>query len=295
MLLKIAIIGAGAAGLSCALELRRYGVTPVIFEKKSYIGEVFALPAAALRIFNPNYLDPIRHLKRRYSLDVAPLNAIEEITMIGPSKEISVKGKLGYTIKRGRDKDSIENQIAGRLDSCIQYDSYVTIGDIEKEFDYVVVATGTSDFAKERGVFSDSFNIFARSATIIGDFNENAVRMWLNNDYAKNGFAYVMPFNKKEARVTLMINNIAFHELNFYWELFLRTEGINYTMTETRDMEDNLGVVNPLCIGNIYFVGDAAGLVDDFIGFGVISAVESGFMAARSIVKNIDYIKLMKP
>jgi len=36
--MRVAIIGAGLAGLSCAHELERYGVSPVIFEKNSYIG-----------------------------------------------------------------------------------------------------------------------------------------------------------------------------------------------------------------------------------------------------------------
>jgi thioredoxin reductase len=31
--LNVAIIGAGVAGLSCAFELEKYGITPVIFKK----------------------------------------------------------------------------------------------------------------------------------------------------------------------------------------------------------------------------------------------------------------------
>ncbi|MFZ5986635.1 MAG: dehydrogenase, partial [Bacillota bacterium] len=206
-----------------------------------------------------------------------------------------VKGKLGYMFKRGREKDSLENQIAAFLSLPILYNSYVKICDIERDFDVVVVATGTTDFAKERGIFSNSLNIFARTATIIGNFEASSVRMWLNNEYAKNGFAYVMPFSTSEARVTLMINNISNRELEFYWKEFLRTEGIEYKMTETRDLEHNLGFVDPVKMDNIYFIGDAAGLTDDFIGFGAISAVESGFMAARDIANNLDYLKSIKP
>ena len=34
-MIKVAVIGAGIAGLSCAIELERHGITPVIFEKNT--------------------------------------------------------------------------------------------------------------------------------------------------------------------------------------------------------------------------------------------------------------------
>lgn len=37
--MKIAIIGAGISGLSCALELNRLGFSPVVFEKTHELGD----------------------------------------------------------------------------------------------------------------------------------------------------------------------------------------------------------------------------------------------------------------
>ncbi|TYQ17971.1 UNVERIFIED_CONTAM: flavin-dependent dehydrogenase [Acetivibrio alkalicellulosi] len=293
--MKVAIIGAGPSGLSCALELKRNGVIATIFEKKSYIGEDYALPAAILRIFNTHYNNPMKYIKRRYNLNIEPKNTISKITMKGPSREISVKGNLGYVLMRGMEQDSLENQIFSSLNIPVLFDTYGTIKDLQRNFDFIVVATGSCDGAKEMGVFNRDFNVYSRSATILGNFNENHVKMWLNTEYAKNGFAFTMPFSKNHARLTLLVNNVTKDELEFYWNQFLKAEHIPYNMIEVRDLEHNLGTVYPLNKDNIYFVGDAAGLVDNFVGFGVIAGIESGFIAARSIIGNLNYTKLMKP
>jgi len=293
--MKVAILGAGPAGLSCALELKRKGVIPTIFEKKSYIGEDYALPAAVLRIFNPQYNNVIKYFKKRYNLSIYPKNKIEKITMKSPSKEITVKGNLGYVLMRGREKDSLENQIFASLNIPVQFDTYGTIKNLQRDFDYIVAATGSCDGAKEMGIFNRDFNVYSRSATVLGNFNETHVKMWLNTEYAKNGFAFTMPFSKSHARLTLLINNIPHQEISFYWNEFLKTENIKFNMIEIRDLEHNLGQTYPLNIDNVYFVGDAAGLVDNFVGFGVTAAIESGFIAAKSILRNLNYTKLMEP
>ncbi|MDQ2085575.1 NAD(P)/FAD-dependent oxidoreductase [Herbivorax sp. ANBcel31] len=293
--MKVAILGAGPAGLSCALELKRNGITPTIFEKKSYVGEDYALPAASLRIFNPHYNNPIKYLKRRYNLNIYPKNKIEKITMKSPSKEIKVKGNLGYVLMRGMEKNSLENQIFSLLNIPVLFDRYGTIKDLKRVFDFIIVATGSCDIAKNMDVFDRDFNVYARSATILGNFDETHIKMWLNTEYAKNAFAFIMPLSKDHARLTLMVNNISHHELPFYWDRFIKTENIKYNIIEIRDLEHNLGSVYPLKKDNIYFVGDAAGLVDSFVGFGVIAAIESGFISARCILENLNYNNLMKP
>jgi digeranylgeranylglycerophospholipid reductase len=44
--MKVALIGGGLSGLSCAHELPRNRITPTIVERKSYIGALLDFPAA---------------------------------------------------------------------------------------------------------------------------------------------------------------------------------------------------------------------------------------------------------
>jgi flavin-dependent dehydrogenase len=53
-------------------------------------------------------------------------------------------------------------------------------------------------------------------------------------------------------------------------------------------------------LNNQYFVGEAAGLKDCLMGFSMLYAFKSGYLAAKSIIENLDYhqllnIEILKP
>lgn len=50
----------------------------------------------------------------------------------------------------------------------------------------------------------------------------------------------------------------------------------------------------PPKVGNIYFVGNAVGALDPFLGFGQFNSIATGVLAARSMVKGSDFQKSIK-
>jgi len=293
--MKVAIIGAGVSGLSCAYALERYGITPVIFEKRSQIGEPSGFSGLWSRLVIRVNRDPIRYLKTKYDFDIKPLSRLRETIMISPNKRTVCRGNLGYTFRRGVEEHSLEKQIAAKIKTPVLFNSYIEIEDIRNEFDQVVVSTASPSIARHLGIWTDTFIAQARIAMVLGDFKLDSATVWFNEKYANKAFCYLIPNSTKEATLALLINNSRTTELDHYWSEFVSKEKINYTIIQESDTEHFCGFVQPLKYENISFIGNAAGFTDDLIGIGAFSAIESGILAAQAIAKDIDYNKLVKP
>ncbi|MCT4618862.1 MAG: NAD(P)/FAD-dependent oxidoreductase [Marinisporobacter sp.] len=292
--MKVAIIGAGLAGLSCAFEFKKHGITPTIFEKRSYVGDGLDYTIITLRIFDLYTQNPMDYFFKKYNLSIAPLNPLKKIMMISPNKKTIVKGNLGYLFEKSSSKNSLENQIMKQVNLPIHFDHYVNIEDLQNDFDYIVCANADHTSAQSLNNWTTTFNIHARIATVLGNFNPNTLIMWVNTEYAKHGYAYLLPYHKSKANLVLTVDNISSHELDYYWKKFLTLENIQYKILESRDVEHNAGFAHTLKPNNIYLIGNAGGLLDDFLGFGSMNAIESGILAAQSIAKHLDYEHLLK-
>jgi digeranylgeranylglycerophospholipid reductase len=294
--LKVAIIGAGQAGLACAHELERHGINPVIYERNSFIGEAFPHIAAILNISHRPIKNSFEYFKNDLFLDLFPVNTINSIVHNSPSKSTTVKGNLGYFFKNSKETDSLKLQLFEKLKNTRII--YNELGDYEKllpQFDYVVVATGNPKYADELGCWQEWFQAFARGAVVLGDFDPNTLVMWINKDYCKNGYVYLTPFNEKKASIVQIVPNVNEKEIDHYWELFIDTENIKYSIIEEFKLEHKAGFVYPHQMDKLFFIGNAGGGVEPFLGFGHVNALTTGVAAARSIAEGRSYEEQIKP
>ncbi len=293
--MKVAIIGAGLSGLSCAIELERHGIKPVILEKRAHVGEALDYSVIWPRVLNRPIMDPLKYLKKEYALELTPLNHIKKMVMFSPDHSAVERGSLGYIFKRGYPNYAVEKQLLNYVKSPITFNKYIEVEDIKDEFDYVVAADANNLTPKKLGVWTETFSAHTRIATVLGKFKPTEIIMWLNNKYTKNGFCYLVPVSDKEANLVQIINGITSYEVDYYWKEFLFTEDIDYYMSGTTDTEHDCGFVQPRQAGNVLFTGNAAGFTDDLIGCGGLNAIESGMLAARAMVYGKDYNTLSKP
>lgn len=293
--MKVAIIGAGFAGLTCAYELERYGIKPVLYEKNGFIGEAYEHVTAILNIVHRPMDDPIDYISKNLGMRVTPINSVNRLIHYSENKELVVEGNFGYLFKRGREKTSIKNEMFSKLNNTkVVLNELADYQKLSQKYDHVVIATGNSNFSEELGCWQDWFIAYEKIAVVAGSFDPNAIIMWINKDYAKNGYIYLAPLDDKKAYIVMVVPDINERQIDFYWQLFLDRENIKYTIIEEDTLKHKAGLSYPYQVGNIYIAGTSVGALDPFLGFGQLSSMKTGAMAAKSIAKGKSYEKLIE-
>ncbi|CCO09081.1 NAD(P)/FAD-dependent oxidoreductase [Desulforamulus hydrothermalis] len=289
--MKVAIVGAGLAGLACALELEKLGVQPVVFEQRHRLGSPFPFAAMLLDfIFHP-VKDQLQELRNQYHINLKPIGEIRLLRLQGPRTSYNVRGHLGYILLRGQNQESIENQLASGLKTPVRFVSPVAPKDLLKDFDYIVVADGSKKYAQELGIWQSTYRAWVRGANITGKFNPREVRFWFNTGYAKSGFACMVPLGIDRAVLTLSVPQIDHQELDKYWQDFIKQEKIHADQVLKWETRSESGLVFPHRIGNTFLAGNSGGFVSGWLGFGVFSCLISGVETARAIALGQNYEK----
>ncbi|HUW63615.1 MAG TPA: NAD(P)-binding protein [Spirochaetia bacterium] len=288
--MRVCIIGAGLSGLSCAIALERYGIIPDVFELSERSGGRVPFTAALLQLAHRPAPDPLLDLRKRYGISIAPIHTLDKLVMFSPRNVAAARGWLGYIVIRGAHPRSVESQLYAQLSATkIRFNTMGDYRELSALYDRVVVATGTTRIAKEMGCWSDIFRNWARTAVIEGQFEPGTWLSWYNKSYANNGYGFLGPFSSTEASLGLIVSDIGEGDLESKWRMFLDTEKINYREKQNYVLEHITGVCYPMEVGNITFVGNAAGLMDSLVGFGIYNAIVSGFLAAESIYEQSSY------
>ena len=94
--MKVAIIGAGTSGLSCAFELERNGIFPTIFERNDFIGDYHPHVSGLINVITQPVADPIKYMDKKLGIKLKPLNLFRKVIHYSPNNQVNVTGPLGY-------------------------------------------------------------------------------------------------------------------------------------------------------------------------------------------------------
>lgn len=292
-MIKVAIIGAGIAGLACLHEFERFGIEPEIFEQRAIPGEMFPFVNTTLDIFHRFDVELFDTLKRKYGIDLKPFGKMKEVLVHGPTQKILIKGDMGWYLERGQSPRSLVPCIHKQTKTQVLFNTKVNYKDIAQNYDYIVLATGNGQAAKELGLWHNTFRARIRCAVVLGKFSPVRTEMWLNTDYCDTGFTYMAPFDSNRASLVMIVPDTDFEDLNNRWQFFLDDTKIPIEIVERFDMDYETGELSSLIKDNLYFIGNAGGFVESLMGVGIFASITSGVMCAKSIVKGIDYHKAM--
>lgn len=279
----ITILGAGPSGLSASINLANAGYNVEVHEINETVGKRFG---SCFQILE-NYTEKEELL---YSLD--KMN-IKTNFFCHPSKEInfydsklnrcSMKSRkpYGYYIKRGSEKDTLDY---GLTEQASELGIKIICKSKLKPDKADIIATGAKSVA---GIAKE----------IIFDTDiDDTFRVILDNRIAPKGFSYLFVINKKGTIGTAIlrkfseIDKYAIETLNRFQEI------VNFELMNRKEFVSTVDfcLAKNAKVNNALYVGEAAGFQDNLFGIGIRTSITSGYLAAKSIIDNIDYDNLWK-
>lgn len=300
--MKVAIMGAGLAGLSCAITLEKNGINPFIFEKRTQVGDRFVNGEVMLSLLNRPVTDVIAYFSEKHGIFLSPVANIKQMLLYSQHKQADIKGVLGFSTLRGRDSDSLENQLARQVKNEIFFNSKASYEELLEDYTHVILATGDATYASRIQNFREDLTVTLHGAMVEGYFDRYSVGVWLDNRFAPQGYGYLIPTSDKEANLVIAYPDYPENRdtnINEMWSSFFKKvcKDVDQDLKITDKFEVTryiIGICEKARIGNTFFVGNCFGSIMPFMGFGQYISLLTGVLAAKDICGQGSYIELTK-
>ncbi len=285
---KIAVVGAGIAGTTCARELHRLGHEVEIFEM-----------AIKDKHTRPRQMEGSVNLLQNIP-EIEPHGSMKRIELHSPNVTTSLKGKLGFFYEVG-GANGIDAKARRTLEELlpIRYSTRIESKmQLQDEFDVIVAADGyRSTIAKKAGLLVSGTPKrvgVGVGFTVKGDFDPELIEIWLDNYFSFHGYTYVIPFSKDEASLVSASIGKTLEHAPYSSRLkelaLLRKWELQEGWVDFESWYDYSSFVKD----NLYVVGNAGSFTEPAFGFGLKWAIQSAKLCARAINENIDYNHLLR-
>lgn len=276
------IAGAGPSGLAAAIALARGGRAVEVHEAKSdvgtrFIGDLQIIEGSSEREPVPDFLDRIG-IDRNFW--IRPALSATFYDHRNRKRTIRSEDPFGYFIRRGVEAGSLDRGLlaqARHLGVEVIFNSRLQPGDAD------IVATGP---AAPDGL--------AREMTWRTSDSER-VEVFFNHHLSPGGYSYLFIL---EGIATFGCAIVAdFRKIDAYFEHSLQAAQHAHPFTipaETRTGYSymNFHLKRRATKDGARYVGEAAGFQDYLFGLGIRYALNSGWLAARSILEDRDFDQL---
>lgn len=248
-----------------------------------------------MHFINLPITDVFYYLSLNHEIPLQPTLPIRKIQFHSANEQATITGDIGYITVRGNHERSLENQLAKLVKSKIKYDQKPDYQQLKKKFDKIIVATGDPQTTKNLNQWQQTdVSVKIIGATIEGEFEPTTVKMWLNNNFAPQGYGYFLPIGNKLASIAIATpHDIVDWET--LWDKFLAQLNFDFRIKDTFQIDHyEIGRAKTQQFDNTYIIGHAGGFIMPFLGFGQFTSIESGILVAKALVKNKNYNKLTK-
>ncbi len=286
---RVSIIGAGPSGSYAGYLLAKAGHDVTIYEDHAEIGK----PVACTGIVTKALFDVIEYDKEYV------INELEAVDVIGPGNEktriplheyVICRIKFdNYVADKARDAGAaieLNHRYINREGNTLIF--RVNGQTIKRDADILIGADGPlSKVAQTTGIGNKNQFWVGMQATIKASFNPQVFTTWFG-DIAPGFFAWSVPENESLSRVGVAVTNDkncaqCFQRLmKMVGGEIIDRQGAPIPIYNHKSMIER---------GNTYLVGDAAGLVKDTTGGGIITGMLSSKILAESLESGTSYSK----
>lgn len=283
---SVSVVGAGPSGLAAAIELARRGVAVTVYEQHREVGARFHGDFQGLENWTTER-DVLSWLADLGIVLECPLRPVEELTLVAPGlvpARVRADRPLLYLVQRGREPGSLDRALRAQAEDAgarLRFGERVDPGKLEGP---VIVASGP------RGTQAVVAGIIAETS------HRDQVVAIASEALAPKCYAYCVIWNGRATVATALAAN-----MEAAWRCFGRTReafarlGLSDFRRERRfGGRANVFLGKPLEVDGRLYVGEAAGLQDYFLGFGLRYAILSGHLAARAILEGESYPALVR-
>jgi flavin-dependent dehydrogenase len=278
----IRILGAGPSGLTAAINLVRAGFPVEVYERKPDCGLRFTGDLQGLENWSTEHdvLDEIRSYGVEPDFLATPSRTID---MVGgrETTRIELPNNGWYLVERGTSPHSVDQRLRAQAEAAgvvIHFDATLP----EAEADIIATGPRKRDLvAVGKGIVFDT------------DAPDTSV-MLLGHSVARTGYTYLLIANGRGVLCCGIFES--FDRIHDCFEESKRLIEARYTFNIRSPRQfggvEGFSLQPRFQMGNQLLVGEAAGVQDLLWGFGIRTAIRSGYVAARSIIENRSYDEL---
>lgn len=278
----VVIIGAGPAGLKCAETLGGSNLKVLIVDKKKIIGPKVCgglMTTRGIRYINHDVGENrfnqfiVHSRSRAVSIDISksPLYTINRKDL-GQFQVSRIKHYSNITLRSGTYVSEVDR-------------SSIIAGEKRISYKCLVGADGSSSIVRKfLGIDSKSVGIGMHYIVKTNQYKN--IELFFDSKFFNAWYAWISPHDDYVSIGTGGDPRImSGKRLLSNFHKWLDTNGINVSNAKFESQSLNYDY-RGICFGNIFLIGDAAGLISGFTGEGIYPAMVSGEEVAKKILDN---------
>lgn len=278
----VTVIGAGPAGLACAIVLARGGQRVIVHERRRRVGARFHGDFQGLENWSDD-IDVFEELARVGIRSTFEHRAISQVTAFdgwGGRHEVRSDRPLYYLVRRGSGTDTLDHALLEQAKAS----------GVEVKLSSPLKSTSGSAVVATGPVFANVMAVAYLFETAMPD------GQWacFSDHLAPGGYAYLLVQGGQGTVATCLFREFTRSDECLTRTIAFFTEQAGLDMRTARPF-GGVGNYGPPCRGEHegrLLVGEHAGFQDALAGFGMRYALRSAVLAARSLLEGRGYDSL---